>query len=388
MAGGPEPVEGDEQHDQHSSVPESGVLGDIPERPERLRASGGLGSRRPLPTFPDRLDKPDEISDASVRQPSADRSALIQQMAASVVLRPDGTFDVPVKLTYAGAQGAREWIAAAQDPDYVLREAELHLVEGFFSELRADVDEIIEFGPGDGYKAAQIVGRLAQHDLRYTAFDSSNELLDAARLTLSEVRDKKGELNLQLEFLTLDLEDPTAIASTKRPSRGDGETVGMLLGQTLGNPTNEGRVNMLRNIHARLPENGQLLIGVALVPDDQKTIEQTLTAYRAESQQRQSLIALEHLGVADAGKLDIVWDDASNTVVGHFTFDQDVTVAGTALSFRRGQKAQVLNSHRFTETELVQLLNDTGFHDVKVMKSASFPYALASARVVEKENAS
>lgn len=130
-----------------------------------------------------------------------------------------------------------------------------------------------------------------------------------------------------------------------------------------------------------MPLNGQLLVGVALAPNGADTIETTLAGYRTASYRRLILAPLEHLGVADAGRLNIAWDESSRSVVGHFTFDRSVSVAGTQVRFERGDRAQLFNSHRFTEPELARLLNDTGFGDVRFAKSRSFPYALAGARV-------
>jgi uncharacterized SAM-dependent methyltransferase len=64
-----------------------------------------------------------------------------------------------------------------------------------------------------------------------------------------------------------------------------------------------------------------------------------------------------------------------------FQFDRNVKVPGTQLEFARGDRMQVFYSHRFTEGEMTALLNSTGFDDVQIKKSESFPYAVIGARV-------
>ena len=328
-------------------------------------------------------DRQKRLRSASER-PNADEDSLTQRMVRSITRQSDGTFVLPVNVAYASSTGAHQWVKASQDPDYVLREAELALVEAFFAQLRTPIDEIREFGPGDGYKAAKIIEHLDQPSLKYTAFDVNAALLSEAKKTLSGMKRARAGSELQLAFDdSLDLEDPASIALASRPRAGAGLTVGMLLGQTLGNPGSRGRATMLTNIQARLPLDSQFLVGVALVPQEHDAMEKTLAGYRAKDYRRHVLAAIEHIGLIETGRLEFEWEPERRSVAGYFEFDRDVSIPETDLRFKRGERIQVFYSHRFTEEELTELLERTGFGDVRIIRSQSFPYALASARVTD-----
>jgi len=312
----------------------------------------------------------------------ADDGFLRQRMVRSITRRSDGTFVLPVNLAYASHAGASHWVKASQDPDYVLREVELELVEAFFAQLRTPIGEIREFGPGDGYKAAKIIERLDQPTLKYTGFDVNAALLSEAKKTLYGMKIARPGSELQLAFDdSLDLEDPFLIDVASRPLAGAGVTVGMLLGQTLGNPDSRGRTTMLANIEARLPLDSQFLLGAALVPQEHDAMDKTLAGYRAKDYRRHILAAIEHLGLIEAGRLEVKWEPEQHNVVGYFEFDRTASIPGTDLRFEEGDRVQVFYSHRFTEAELAELLERTGFGDVRIARSQTFPYALASARV-------
>lgn len=236
---------------QKPPVPLNPVVDGLPKQDGQLGAAAGDDRANRAALFAvsgsakAEASPPSDGRDASVRE----HLALTRRIAESIERRPDGTIVFPVNLSYASKQGARQWVMAAQDPNYVLREEELKLVEAFFAELQVPIDEIREFGPGDGYKAAKIMEGLAQQGLKYTAFDLNRELLSAAQVRLCALKSRQPDTGLQLDFIdSLDLEDPASIELATRPPAGEGMTVGMLLGQTLGNPGEAGRATMLRNI--------------------------------------------------------------------------------------------------------------------------------------------
>ncbi|NRO97941.1 hypothetical protein GWC77_18620 [Paraburkholderia sp. NMBU_R16] len=303
--------------------------------------------------------------------------ALRRRIADSIVYR-DGIHVLPVNVAYLTPAGAEKWVVASKDPKYALPRAELALVKAFVEEWDGHIGAIREFGPGDGCKAAEIIKSFGQPAPEYTGVDVNPALLEKAKSTLSALQRARPEL--KLKFDSLDLEDPHSIGEAQRPvPHRDGLTVGMLLGQTLGNPDHP--AIMLKNIQSRLPLDGRLLVGVALIPEQEAAMERTLVGYRATAYQEHILASVKQLGLAHAGRLQIVWDAERHSVVGYFKFDRNVKVPGTQLEFARGDRMQVFYSHRFTEGEMTALLNSTGFDDVRIKKSESFPYAVIGARV-------
>lgn len=353
-------------------------------------ASAALDALRSTSGVTDGASASFKAGAGSDAQPSSGRAgesvdALGRRIADSIVYR-DGIHVLPVNVAYLTPAGAEKWVAASKDPKYALPRAELALVKAFVEEWDGHIGGILEFGPGDGGKAAEIIKSLSQRAPEYTGVDVNPALLEKAKSTLLNVQRARPELKLKLKFDSLDLEDPHSIGAAERPvPHREGLTVGMLLGQTLGNPDHP--AIMLKNIQSRLPLDSRLLVGVALVPEQQAAMETTLVGYRAAAYEEHILASVRHLGLAHAGQLEIVWEPERRSVVGYFKFDRNVKVPGTLLEFGRGDRMRVFYSHRFTEAEMTTLLQRTGFDDVRIKKSESFPYAVVSARVASDARA-
>ncbi len=268
----------------------------------------------------------------------------------------------------------RAWEIASSDPQYLLKAEELRLLDTFLKELQPE--HIVEFGPGDGSKATRIL-KESSAVAAYTGVDINSEMISLAYNRMTD--SLRGIKDIVLSFeKPLDLEQNQR--STRKIKSGFQKVLGLFLGQTLGNPPPEKRQTVLKNMARLLPPHSTFITGVALKPQSTDMIEKNLRSYSIGDYNQLIMGPLKYLGLDNAGKLKIVWNEKENNVEAIFTFDRAIHLEN-GVSIVAGEEVLLFRSHRFTVDEIKELWSLAGFTDLEIILSEGFPYALVKAQI-------
>lgn len=295
----------------------------------------------------------------------------------------DGRWKIPVNLQYELSPDM--WVEASGNPDYGIARTEWELIVRVLEKYGRDYALFMEVGPGSGAKAAACIDELTSRQVRYVAFDINDKMMELAQQTITTYANDHPEREVSRQFKKVDFEDRGAISRATRPSDIAGEkTLIAMLGQTFGNPTPQGRKNMLDNIHACAPYGARLMMGVAMAPPDRAAIDNTLKGYRSDAYTKLITAPLRRLGIADAGKLEIIWNDEAPGIEGIFTLNKDVVIDGTDISLAQGEQIVAFTSLRFTHEGLKAALEAAGFAEVAFEDADSGTYSVVTAVVAER----
>lgn len=175
----------------------------------------------------------------------------------------DSTANVPLKWLYDDI-GAAAFAAQLKDPTYYIPAVESGLLGSAIAAATEGLTAIvlIDLGPGDGLKTAQVAASLPAAD-QCILIDVAPSALEAADGAVGAVRPDMAIKRLRKDF---DLLTPDDVTSPPRA------TVALLLGNTVGN-LEPGEVGAaLRHFRNVLGPSARLVVGTALPTDPQRVL--------------------------------------------------------------------------------------------------------------------
>lgn len=258
---------------------------------------------------------------------------------------------LPTKLTYCGEAGlAYDRLAR--------REAYRGIVMAVGDEAQATRSalpqarhcSICDLGSGNGLHAVALMRACAAAGLtvrRYLALDIAPRLLAIAE---HEVRTALPEVEWSAEVWDFEEAPTTAIRRWR-----DGPTVITMLGLTLGNVEDPGRV--LTHVRCSVEDGDVLVLGVAAAPSDPR---RALAPYVSPEFTEAALAPFVKLGL-DAADLAVdVWWEAGG-VRAAVRARRTVRFPGSAVVLERNSRVVVLQSRRFLPGEVEVVATAAGW---------------------------
>ena len=198
------------------------------------------------------------MSDALSRDPAELQRAALTADALAGLSAPRMT--LPCKWLY-DAEGARLFEAITRLPEYYPTRAEMRILERSGPEIARAIGPgaaVVEFGPGDGVKAVQLLRALAE-PVAYLPVDIAPEWLEAAASRVASALP-----GLRIHPVVADFSQSFELAG-----RAEGSTthLGFFPGSTIGNFEPEEAVTFLRRARVTLRPGARMLLGADLVKD-------------------------------------------------------------------------------------------------------------------------
>jgi uncharacterized SAM-dependent methyltransferase len=266
--------------------------------------------------------------------------------------------EIPPKYFYFG-EGARNWDRFSRDKGYSLGKGEERLLGGSIPELRealgSSAFNLVDLGPGNGYKAGLILKRIRGRGITvtYAALDISDDILRIVRKNIS--RDFPG---LKTSSFQIDFEERSINPILKDLRRRfNRRSLILLLGS--GNVTNKGRV--LRHVRQAMTSSDFFLMSAELLrPGDHDRI---LRPYWKEESNKVVFFGLERLGVRESdGHYEVKFSKQKEQVEIRFILGRDVAVgAGGRMTLKKGSRVLLFTSHKPTAASLKRHLEKIGF---------------------------
>jgi dimethylhistidine N-methyltransferase len=266
---------------------------------------------------------------------------------------------LPPKYFYDEA-GSKLFEAITQLPEYYLTRTELSLFDEHLDELAGAVGKgvcLVEYGSGTSLKIRKLLGRA--RPAAYVPVDISAGHLLAQSRALHRDHPWLDVFPACADFTTA-FELPEPVRDLPR--------VGFFPGSSIGNFDAGGAVTFLRNARRTLGAGARLLVGV----DRKKSRRVLEAAYNdaAGVTARFNLNMLAHvnrrLGAdfdLDAFAHEAGYDEAAGCIRMFLRsrVDQQVSVAGEAISFAAGERIHTENSHKYDLGEFAGLAARGGF---------------------------
>jgi dimethylhistidine N-methyltransferase len=292
------------------------------------------------------------VSHALARDAAAPQRAALLADALAGLSAPRKT--LPCKWLY-DAEGARLFEAITRLPEYYPTRTEMRILRESAPAIAAVVGPgaaVVEFGPGDGAKAALLLRGL-DRPAAYVPVEIAPEWLDGAVGRVAAALPGLPVLPVVADF-TRPFALPRGIGSAPR--------LGFFPGSTIGNFVAEEAVGFLRRARTTLGPGARLLLGADLVKD-QAVLE---AAYddAAGVTAAFNLNLLHRLNREAGADFDpagfrhrAVWNAAAERVEMHLVSlrDQRVRLGGREIRFREGEGIHTENSHKYRPEGLAAL---------------------------------
>ena len=288
----------------------------------------------------------------------AQRAALVAD-ALSGLSAPRKT--LPCKWLY-DAEGTRLFEAITSLPEYYPTRTEVAILEECGPEIAQAVGPgaaVVEFGPGDGAKAVQLLRQL-DAPVVYLPVDIAPEWLAAAA---SRVED--AHPGLKVRPVVADFTQPFDLAG-----RAEGSTthLGFFPGSTIGNFEPAEAVSFLRRARTSLRPGARMLLGADLVKD----IDVLRAAYddAAGVTAAFNLNILTRLNrqagadfVVDGFRHEARWNPVASRIEMHLVARQAQTVrmAGRVFRFAADESIHTESSHKYRPEHLRALAEAAGW---------------------------
>ncbi len=299
------------------------------------------------------------MSGALSRDPAvAQRQALVADALAGLSA-PRKT--LPCKWLY-DAEGARLFEAITRLPEYYPTRTEMRILAECGAEIARAIGPgaaVVEFGPGDGAKAVQLLSILAA-PVAYLPVDIAPEWLEAAAGRVAAAFP-----GLPVRPVVADFAKAFDLAG-----RAGGSTthLGFFPGSTIGNFEPREAEDFLRRARTTLRAGARMLLGADLVKDP-KVLE---AAYddAAGVTAAFNLNLLARLNREAGAEFDLagfrhraVWNPSAERVEMHLVSlrDQAVRLAGRSIRFAAGETIHTENSHKYRPERLRALAEAAGW---------------------------
>ncbi|MFT8243492.1 L-histidine N(alpha)-methyltransferase [Roseomonas sp. BN140053] len=289
---------------------------------------------------------------------AAQRAALLADALAGLSA-PRKT--LPSKWLY-DAEGARLFEAITRLPEYYPTRTEVRILTESGPDIARAVGPgaaVVEFGPGDGAKAVQLL-RLLDAPAAYLPVDIAPEWLDTAAARVAEALPA-----LRVQPVVADFSQPFDLADRAAGSRVH---LGFFPGSTIGNFEAEEAVSFLRRARATLRPGARMLLGADLV----KSVPVLQAAYddAAGVTAAFNLNLLTRLNREAGADFDLggfthraAWNPDLERIEMHLVSRraQTVQLAGRAFQFAEGESIHTENSHKYRPERLRALAEAAGW---------------------------
>ncbi|TCZ51099.1 L-histidine N(alpha)-methyltransferase [Roseicella aquatilis] len=267
---------------------------------------------------------------------------------------------LPCKWLY-DAEGARLFEAITRLPEYYPTRTETGILTGQAEAIAAAVGPgaaVVEFGPGDGAKAALLLAGL-RAPAAYVPVDIAPEWLEAAASRVAAARPGLPVLPVVADF-TQGFALPQRLGAAPR--------LGFFPGSTIGNFEPAEATGFLRRLRATLGTGSRLLLGADLV----KEVAVLEAAYddAAGVTAAFNLNLLHRLNREAGAEFDpagfrhrAVWNAALERIEMHLVscHAQRVRLAGREIRFAEGETIHTESSHKYRPERLRALAAAAGW---------------------------
>jgi L-histidine N-alpha-methyltransferase len=271
---------------------------------------------------------------------------------------------MPCKWLY-DAEGTRLFEAITSLPEYYATRTEVAILEECGAEIAHAVGPgaaVVEFGPGDGAKAVQLLHKLDAPVL-YLPVDIAPEWLAAAASRVEEAHP-----GIRVHPVVADFTQPFDLAG-----RAEGSTthLGFFPGSTIGNFEPAEAVAFLRRARASLRSGSRMLLGADLVKD--------IAVLRAAYDDAAGVTAAFNLNVLarlnrEAGadfdlagfRHEARWNAVASRIEMHLVarHAQSARLAGRIFRFAAGESIHTESSHKYRPEHLRAMAEAAGWQAV------------------------
>lgn len=270
--------------------------------------------------------------------------------------------EIPCKYFY-DQKGSNLFDLITEQEEYYLTRTEKQILEFQFSELEqlfSQIDEIVEFGPGDGSKAEIILRqflRWRQLGFNYKAVDISFSAIKTSLSRLSKFQ------NLKLSYHIGDF------SSFKFSTNHTGRLF-LFLGSSIGNYEPNQAVNFLKEISLLMTSKDLLIIGF----DKKKEISKLIAAYNdlAGIAREFNFNLIDRMNTelgANFVKSDFSHFGTYNPMIGamqSFLVSEKVQkiyfkVLNESFHFDLGEAIHVENSFKYSDKDILDMAVSAGF---------------------------
>jgi L-histidine Nalpha-methyltransferase len=266
---------------------------------------------------------------------------------------------LPCRLLY-DARGAELFEAICELPEYYPTRSELALLEAHLPRIAHSVGpraRVVEPGSGAGIKTRMLLAAL-DAPARYVAIDISAEQLAATARRLGEV----------FPELAVDAVCADFTAAFELPVHAAGRTLAFFPGSTIGNFDPAAARGFLARLGELAGPDARLLLGA----DSNRDLDSLLRAYDDSAGvtaefDRNVLVALNRSHGAtfdpEAFLHRAVWNERHGRIEMHLVSRrrQQVTVAGVAIAFERGEPIITEHCYKHTPDAIRGLLAGAGW---------------------------
>jgi dimethylhistidine N-methyltransferase len=299
------------------------------------------------------------VSGAELRDAAAAQAAaLLGDALAGLAASPK---TLPCKWLY-DAEGCRLFEAITRLPEYYPTRTEVRILDECGPDIARAIGPgaaVVEFGPGDGAKAVQLLGALSA-PAAYLPVDIAPEWLDAAasRVALAFP-------GLRVRPVVADFTLPFDLAGR---AAGSTTHLGFFPGSTIGNFEPAEAVAFLRRARASLRPGARMLLGADLVKD--------VAVLRAAYDDAEGVTAAFNLNLLarlnrEAGadfdlagfRHEARWNPALDRIEMHLVSQraQSVRLAGRVFRFADGETIHTESSHKYRPERLRNLVQAAGW---------------------------
>jgi dimethylhistidine N-methyltransferase len=299
------------------------------------------------------------VSGAVFRNPAeTQRAALVADAVAGLsALRKT----LPCKWLY-DAEGARLFEAITRMPEYYPTRTEMHILEECGPDMAQAIGPgaaVVEFGPGDGAKAVQLL-RALEAPAAYLPVDIAPEWLDAAASRVAAAFP-----GLRVRPVIADFSRPFDLAGR---AEGSATHLGFFPGSTIGNFEPDEAVAFLRRARTTLRPGARMLLGADLVKDP--SVLEAAYDDAAGVTAAFNLNLLARLNREADADFDLsgfqhraVWNASAERIEMHLVSRkaQSVRLAGRVFRFARGESIHSESSHKYRPERLRALAEAAGW---------------------------
>lgn len=297
--------------------------------------------------------------DAAATQAAALRSDALAGLAGSPKT-------LPCKWLY-DAEGCRLFEAITRLPEYYPTRTEVRILDESGRDIADAIGPgaaVVEFGPGDGAKAVQLLGAL-QAPAAYLPVDIAAEWLDAAAARVSAAFP-----GLRVRPVVADFTLPFDLAGR---AAGSTTHLGFFPGSTIGNFEPTEAVAFLRRARASLRPGSRMLLGADLVKDT--AILEAAYDDAAGVTAAFDLNLLARLNREAGADFDLAafrhearWNTRLERMEMHLVarHAQSVLVAGHRFRFAAGESIHTESSHKYRPDRLRALAEAAGWRPVRM----------------------
>ncbi|MGG5822113.1 L-histidine N(alpha)-methyltransferase [Falsiroseomonas sp. HW251] len=300
-----------------------------------------------------------EARDAATAQAAALRADALAGFSASPKT-------LPCKWLY-DAEGSRLFEAITRLPEYYPTRTELRILAESGSDIACAVGPgaaVVEFGPGDGTKAVQLLGALTA-PAAYLPVDIAPEWLDAAATRVAVAFPR-----LKVRPVVADFALPFDLAGR---AAGSTTHLGFFPGSTIGNFEREGALAFLRRARASLRAGSRMLLGADLVKDvavleaaydDAAGVTAAFNLNLLARLNREAGTDFDPGSFRHAAR----WNCRLERMEMHLVSlrEQSVRLAGRVFRFAEGESIHTESSHKYRPDRLRELVQAAGWRPARM----------------------